>query len=66
MIADAWATALMVLGPEAGLELAAREQIAAVFLLKNNEGIEEIRTAHFDRIVLTTETRRHGEKTDER
>jgi thiamine biosynthesis lipoprotein len=30
--ADAWATALMVLGPEAGMALARRERLAALFI----------------------------------
>ena len=33
-VADAWATALMVLGPEEGLDLAEREGLAAFFLVR--------------------------------
>ena len=36
--ADAWATALMVLGPEAGLALAKKRGLDALFLLRNDEG----------------------------
>ncbi len=36
--ADALATALMVLGPEAGIELAERENIAAFFIIKSDNG----------------------------
>lgn len=39
--ADAMATALMVLGPAHGLDLAEREHIAALFQLRADEGIEE-------------------------
>ena len=38
--ADAWATALMVLGPEAGREPARRAGIEALFLMRHGEGIE--------------------------
>lgn len=37
--ADAWATALMVLGPEAGAEPARRAGIEALFLFRNGKGI---------------------------
>lgn len=37
MEADAWATALMVLGPEAGYELATRSQVAALFFIRESE-----------------------------
>ena len=36
--ADAWATALMVLGPDAGAALAARRGLDALFLLRNDDG----------------------------
>ena len=36
--ADAWATALMVLGPDAGTALAARRGLDALFLLRNDDG----------------------------
>ncbi|MGB5738564.1 MAG: FAD:protein FMN transferase [Woeseia sp.] len=51
--ADGIATALLVLGPEAGLELAEREQIAAYFLLRNGDGIEERMSSLFASVVLT-------------
>jgi thiamine biosynthesis lipoprotein len=35
--ADAWATALMVLGPKAGTQLAERERLNALFLLRGAE-----------------------------
>jgi thiamine biosynthesis lipoprotein len=41
MAADALSTALMVLGPEAGAELAAREDIAAYFISRRGEGLHE-------------------------
>ena len=36
--ADAWATALMVAGPEAGAALAARQGLEALFLLRTEAG----------------------------
>ncbi len=36
--ADAWATALMVLGPEAGTALATRQGLSALFLLRDENG----------------------------
>lgn len=42
MLADAWSTALGVLGPQAGLELAAQQQLAVRFLLRRGAGLEAI------------------------
>ena len=36
--ADAWATALMVVGPEAGAALASRQGLSALFLLRDDAG----------------------------
>lgn len=36
--ADAWATALMVVGPEAGSALAARQGLSALFLMRDDAG----------------------------
>jgi thiamine biosynthesis lipoprotein len=49
--ADALATALLVLGPEDGLALAAREKIAAYFLLRTDAGIEQRMTGSFAALV---------------
>ncbi len=51
MEADAWATALSVLGPEEGLEVARREGLAALFIAHPPGGeLEETSTAAFDRL----------------
>ena len=42
MAADAWSTALTVLGPEAGLALATGRALAARFLLRTERGLKEI------------------------
>lgn len=46
--ADAMATALLVLGPDAGPVLATKQQIAGYFLVRNASGIEELTTPEFD------------------
>jgi len=46
--ADAWATALMVLGPEQGLELAERRNLAALFIRRRDDGsLQETATQAF-------------------
>jgi thiamine biosynthesis lipoprotein len=45
--ADAMATALMVLGPEAGMALAEREDIAADLLLRDGDTITEHMSSKF-------------------
>ena len=50
--ADAWATALYVLGPEEGLELAEQQSIAALFLTATPEGaIEEAASTAFSAVA---------------
>ena len=41
MYADAWATALSVLGPAEGIELADREGLAAVFTVQGEGGLQD-------------------------
>ena len=43
-LADAWSTALMVLGPEAGLAVAERQQLAALFVQRKSGGWRITRT----------------------
>lgn len=52
MRADALATALMVLGPEQGFQLAERENLAALFLMKESEGFIEKTTSALDRSLF--------------
>ena len=47
-IADAMATALIVLGPDSGPELARELVIAAYFLVRDAGSIQEISTPDFD------------------
>ncbi len=46
--ADAWATTLSVLGPEAGLALAEQQQLAALFVLRDGANFTELRSRAFD------------------
>jgi len=45
--ADAMATALLVMGPDQGLEFAEREGIAAMFLVRHDGGVEERASTRF-------------------
>ncbi|GAB4265145.1 MAG: FAD:protein FMN transferase [Methylomicrobium sp.] len=47
MLADAWATAFMVLGADEGFRLAESENMAVLFIVKTNEGFDEISTTAF-------------------
>ncbi len=48
--ADAMATALLVLGPEAGPSRAGELDVAAYFLVREATGVREITTTEFDRL----------------
>ena len=48
--ADAMATALLVLGPDAGTELAEDLGLAGYFLLRTDTGLQEIRTGRFQQL----------------
>jgi thiamine biosynthesis lipoprotein len=57
-MADAWATALTVLGPEEGFEVARREGLAAVFVHSVDGGLQSsITPALGDRFVAAEGTR---------
>ncbi|RUM54129.1 MAG: FAD:protein FMN transferase ApbE [Methylococcus sp.] len=47
MHADALATALMVLGPDEGFQLASKHQLTVLFIKKRGEGFETLKTAGF-------------------
>ncbi len=50
-VADAWATALMVLGPEPAYEMAVSESLAALLLTYRGDGLDERMTAEFRRLL---------------
>lgn len=52
MQADALSTALMVLGPDAGYELALRKEIAALFIVKGRKSFAEVSSPAFERYLL--------------
>lgn len=47
MMADALSTALMVMGPEKGMDLADRENLAALFLVRDGESYRELPSRAF-------------------
>jgi thiamine biosynthesis lipoprotein len=49
--ADALATALLVMGPEAGIKYAERENIAAYFLLRDGETVAEQASSAFSVLI---------------
>lgn len=51
MLADAWATALTVLGPEEGLALAVREGLAVRFVIRDASGYREILSPALDEML---------------
>jgi len=52
MKADAMATALMVMGPEQGAGLAEQEKLAALFIVRDGDGLREIMTGDFADHIL--------------
>ena len=53
MRADALASGLLVMGPEDGYELAVREDLAALFLIRTDDGaIEERPTPSFEALFF--------------
>ncbi|MBQ0789921.1 MAG: FAD:protein FMN transferase [Cycloclasticus sp.] len=47
MTADAWATAFMVLGPEKGYDLAMKNNLSVLFIVKENDDYIELMTPQF-------------------
>jgi thiamine biosynthesis lipoprotein len=58
-VADAWATALMVLGPDEGMALARRQGLAALFVTRGAtaDQFAESATPQFERLRLRTDAR---------
>jgi len=55
MTADALATALLVLGPERGSELAHSENLASLFIVRDKDNFIEIMTPQFKHAVINPE-----------
>jgi len=51
-MADAWATALTVVGAKAGMELAEEHELAAYFIVRTAEGFEQYRSRQFEQLTL--------------
>ena len=54
MLADGWATALMVLGEEKGYALAEEQGLAAYFIFRRAEGFETLETPVFTQMIAKT------------
>ena len=52
MLADAWATALLVLGPEQGYAAALENGLAAYFIVHHDEGFRERSSPGFHRYII--------------
>ena len=51
MEADAWSTALMVLGPDAGLDFAVKHELAALVLFRHGDAVTELTTPALDAML---------------
>jgi len=51
MYADAWATAMMVLGSKKGFEVAKKEGLPVFFVIKSEEGFTELETPFFTELI---------------
>jgi thiamine biosynthesis lipoprotein len=51
MMADGLSTAMTVLGPEAGMAFAKQHELAVFFIVRKDEGVEELSTPAFDAIL---------------
>lgn len=47
MLADAWATALIVLGPKKGMELSEQAGLAAFFVIRDSAGFREVANSEY-------------------
>ncbi len=50
-VADAWATAFMVLGDKKGYDLAMENNLAVLFLIKEGASVKEVMTPYFQQII---------------
>jgi len=53
MIADVWATAFMVMGPETGLKVAKREGLAVLFIVRTDTGFSDLMTDQFASYIVS-------------
>ena len=51
MLADAWATALMVLGPSEGLKVAEQQGLASYFILRNGQDFDTVSSSAFKQLA---------------
>jgi thiamine biosynthesis lipoprotein len=55
MTADGLATALNVLGPEKGLVFAEERELAVLFIVRTDNGVEEVMTPAFEALLKSRE-----------
>ena len=55
MNADAWATAMMVLGAKKGLVIAEKNKLAVFFISRKGAIFESVSSTHFNDVVLNNE-----------
>ncbi len=60
-VADAMATAINVLGPDEGYDLAVRQGLAALLMIHTDDGFVEKRTPAFERLSVTERSATAGE-----
>ena len=53
--ADGLATALTVLGPEKGLAFAEERELAVLFIVRTDDGVEEVMTPAFEALLESRE-----------
>ncbi|MBL8340459.1 MAG: FAD:protein FMN transferase [Rubrivivax sp.] len=58
MSADAWSTALFVLGPQRGLALARERGLAAHFIVRDGDVLREVTTPAFDAVLAASARQR--------
>lgn len=51
-LADAWATALTVLGADIGLQLAEKHNLAAYFIVRTENGYQQLSSRQFEQLRL--------------
>ena len=55
MLADAWATALMVLGPAEGLQVAERHDLASFFILRDGQEFDVLISSAYKQLGLSAD-----------
>jgi thiamine biosynthesis lipoprotein len=57
MLADAYATALMVMGPERAMEFATKHNLAIYMLVKKDHGFVSLSSPEFEKYISSTQVK---------